>query len=302
MDLSQIAIAAVIMQTVGPDGVDSVEEGMVRHVILDSIRSNYMQFKNEYGDLVIAVDGKNIWRKKYFQYYKARRASDRKKSDFDWDSFFVHLNTIKEELKEYFPYNVIDIVGAEADDVIGTLCKYYGNEELIVKNELILILSGDGDFQQLQKYLNVRQYSPTLNKYIVCNNPREYLKRHIIKGDRSDGIPNFLSPDNCIVIGERMKSIFETKLNVWVNQKPEEFCESNTTQLYNYKRNQKLIDLDLIPEEIYNDILDEYHFNKDNPKIEGYDGFNKLKQKNKFMQYFIDHKLTVLSQKMTDFI
>jgi hypothetical protein len=38
------------------------------------------------------------------------------------------MNAIKADLKEVFPYKYIDVDGAEADDVIGTICHTHGTE------------------------------------------------------------------------------------------------------------------------------------------------------------------------------
>ena len=47
-----------------------------------------------------------------------------------------------------------------------------------------MIVSGDKDFIQLQKYPNVQQYSPILKKYVNGHDPITYIKEHILKGDR----------------------------------------------------------------------------------------------------------------------
>ena len=202
--------------------------------------------------MVLAYDSKQYWRKTYFPYYKQNRKKDREKSQHDWSAIFDVLNKIRDEIREYFPYKVVEVLGAEADDVISTLCKNKGPKELI------LILSGDKDFIQLHKYPGVYQYNPITKKSLGFDNPHAFIKEHIIKGDKSDGIPNFLSPDDCFVKGERQKPISQKNLAKWVDMEPAAFCK-NEMQLANYHRNRKLIDFDYVPEEIEQQILDEFN-------------------------------------------
>ena len=191
VDLNQVMISNFMMQ-IGSHTNIKVEEDLLRHMILNSLRSYNTKFRKEFGDIIIACDDRKYWRREVFPYYKANRKKARDKSEIDWNSVFEVMHKIREELKEFFPYRVIQVDGAEADDIIGTLAQQFGNS-----NEKILVLSGDKDFIQLQTYMNVKQYDPVRKKYIQHNNPSQYIKEHIIRGDTGDGIPNFLSPDNC---------------------------------------------------------------------------------------------------------
>jgi hypothetical protein len=279
LDLSQVMLSNIMVQ-LGNHTNAEIEEGMVRHMVLNSIRSYKTKFGDEYGELVIACDNKNYWRRQLFPYYKANRKKNQEASEINWKAIFECLNKIREELKLVFPYRIIDIESAEADDIIGTLCREHGDFQKI------LILSGDKDFIQLQRYDKVRQYDPVRKKYITHNNPEQFLKEHIIKGDAGDGVPNFLSPDNCLVVGERQKPITSKKLEVWVNQKPEMFCTE--LMLRNYKRNEQLIDLTMVPEDIATKILESYK------EQEG-------KKANKLMDYFIANRLKNLMENIGDF-
>lgn len=261
-----------------------VDENMCRHMVLNSIRMYKTKFGAEYGKMVIACDSTNYWRRQLFPYYKANRKKSQAASELDWKAIFECLNKIRDEITEYFPYTTIRTDTAEADDVIATLCREYGNT-----NEKILILSGDKDFQQLQRFMNVKQYNPVMKKFVTCNDPDKFLKEHIIKGDSGDGIPNFLSDDNCLVTGVRQKPITQKKLDSWVNKNPEEFCDS-LTQLRNYKRNQQLIDLNMIPDVVYKQIIDSYTAQQDkktNPNL---------------MNYFISNRLKNLMENMNEFV
>jgi hypothetical protein len=280
LDLSQVMLSNIMMQ-MGNQASGEIEEGMVRHMVLNSIRSFKMKYGDEYGEIVVACDNKNYWRRQIFPYYKANRKKNQEASDINWKAIFECLNKIREELKVVFPYRVIDIETAEADDIIGTLCKEFGNYQKV------LILSGDKDFIQLHRYMNVRQYDPVRKKFITHNDPDTFLKEHIIKGDAGDGVPNFLSPDNCLVVGERQKPVTAKKLEVWLKQKPEQFCTE--LMLRNYKRNQQLIDLDHIPEHISQKILESFNDQAG-------------KKPNKLMDYFIANRLKHLMENIGDFV
>ncbi len=280
VDFSQVMLSNIMMQ-IGNHTNAEIEESMCRHMVLNSIRSFKTKYGAEYGEIVVACDNKNYWRRQLFPYYKANRKKNQAASELNWKAIFECLNKIREELKHVFPYRVIDIESAEADDIIGTLCREFGNT-----NEKILIMSGDKDFIQLQRYMNVKQYDPVRKKYISHNNPDKFLKEHIIKGDSGDGVPNFLSPDNCLVVGERQKPISAKKLEVWVTQEPERFCTE--LMLRNYKRNEQLIDLSMVPEQVSKNIMESFNNQKG-------------KKANKLMDYFIANRLKNLMDSIGDF-
>lgn len=277
LDLNQIMISNLMMQIGNHTNIE-LEEGLIRHMVLNSIRLNRQKFHKEYGEIVIACDDKNYWRKQVFPYYKANRKKARDKSELDWTAIFESLNKIREELKEYFPYKVIQVNTAEADDIIATLCTQFGQEGPLAVGEKILILSGDKDFNQLQKYSNVQQYDPVRKKYIKADDPYKYLQEHIMKGDAGDGVPNFLSEDDCFILGTRQKPLTQKKLELWLGKKPEDFCDDR--MLRNYKRNQQLVDLSYIPEQISSSVMEQYNnqSNKDRSKLFNY--FIKFKLKN----------------------
>lgn len=272
IDMNQVMISNLMAQIKR----DTLDEKLVRHMVLTSLRSYEKQYTEEYGEIVLAYDSRHYWRKDVFPYYKQNRKKDRQKSGHDWSSIFEVLNKIRDEIKEYFPYKVIEVHGAEADDVISTLCKNKGPKDRI------LILSGDKDFIQLQKYPGVTQYNPITKRPVTNDNPHKYIKEHVMRGDKSDGIPNFLSSDDCIVQGVRQKPISQKKIAKWIDQSPNQFC-LDTEQMRNYHRNQRLIDFDYVPEEIEQEILDEYNsLNISGKKVP--------------LEYFKEHQLNELMQ------
>jgi len=271
-----------IMMQLGNHTNAEINESMVRHMVLNSIRMYRTKFGAEYGELVIACDNKNYWRRSLFPYYKANRKKSQAESELDWKAIFECLNKIRAELKEHFPYRIIDVETAEADDIIGTLCNEFGNT-----NTKILILSGDKDFQQLQRYINVEQYDPVRKKKIVCNDPDRFLKEHIIKGDAGDGIPNILSEDNCMVVGKRQTPVTQKKLDALINLDLDgKFDHPN---FRNYMRNRQLISLDCIPEKIKSQILESYEE-------------QASKKKTDLLNYFISNRLRNLTESIGDFV
>ena len=254
-----------------------LSEDLVRHMVLNSLRGHNRKFRDKYGEMVLAADSGNVWRKQIFPNYKANRKETRAKSDHDWDKIFEILMNIRRELKEHMPYRYVELDTAEADDIIGVLVKKHHDQK-------ILILSGDKDFIQLHNK-NVQQYSPVLSKFIGKDeNPSIYIKEHILKGDRSDGIPNVLSDDNVFVEGRRQRPLTKKKIASWFDGQSGHTEEEQK----NYDRNRKLIDLSLIPPELEAKIYDE---------------FNEVKvaHRSKILNYFITRKLKTLIEVIDEF-
>lgn len=258
---------------INSDPKAKIQEDLVRHIVLNSLRSYIKQFKSKYGNMVICCDSKKYWRRDVFPFYKSNRRKDREKSDFDWNLIFESLNKIRDELKQNFPYRVLEVEGAEADDIIAVLTARMSS------SEDILILSSDKDFVQLQKYSGVQQYSPILKRFIRTDDPHLFVKEHILKGDRGDGIPNFLSADNTFVIGERQKSINKTKLLEWLKTDPNQFCITESMKR-GYNRNKMLVDLDYVPDELKKRIVESYDNTKPNTKMNMLNYLMKNKLKN----------------------
>jgi 5'-3' exonuclease len=279
VDFSQVMLSNLMMQ-LGNHTNAQLEENMVRHMVLNSLRSYKVKFGAEYGEMVIACDNTNYWRKQFFPYYKANRKKSQEKSEMDWKAIFECMNKIRAELKEYFPYRVIDIESAEADDIIASLVKNALDEEKV------LILSGDKDFIQLHIYDEVKQYDPVRKKWISHEKPERYLAEHILKGDSGDGIPNVLSPDNCFVVGERQKPLTQKKIDALLEIGLEGKFDHPLAR--NFMRNKQLIDLKMVPKEIEEKVLDSY-------------GIQAGKGREKLMNYFIANKLKNLMESIGEF-
>ena len=277
IDLSQIMVASTMM-SMGKDQSE-VDIDMVRHMILNSLRMYRSKYYEEYGELVLCCDGRHSWRREHFPQYKASRKSSRDADKRDWSQIFGCLDTIKSELKEFFPYKYIQIDESEADDIIGVLAREAGTEK-------VMIISGDKDFIQLQVHKNVKQYSPITKKLVTIKNPYNYLKEHILRGDSSDGIPNFLSSDNCIVDKIRQKPLSKKKVESWLDEEPADFCTEE--QLRNYHRNMKLIDLQYTPLDIVGKIKQQF-----NEKPQG--------KRSGLLNFFVERKLNNLIQDIGEF-
>lgn len=280
VDLNQVMIANMMVQ-IGNHHNAEVDENMIRHMVLNTLRFNRMKFKEEFGELIICADDKNYWRRQVFPYYKAARRKHREESELDWTSIFNALNKVRQELKEVFPYKVIQIDGAEADDIIGTIVHHEGRE--LNTGEKFLILSGDKDYIQLHKYANIKQYNPVLKKWVTHSNPEQYLFEHVIKGDAGDGVPNILSPDNAFVMNIRQKPVTKKRLEEWVD-----INKMSSEVKRNYLRNKSLIDLSEIPEHLKNKILEAY-------------SAENTKDRSQLLNFFIKNRLKLLTESLGEF-
>jgi hypothetical protein len=275
-DFNQVIIAN-LMEQIGSSKT-AVEESLVRHMVLNTIRANVRKFR-EYGEVVIACDNKRYWRRDYFPLYKANRKKNRDSSGHDWAAIFECMKNVREELKQHAPYRVLDVDGAEADDVIGVLT------QKMAQTEKVLILSSDKDFVQLQTNSNVKQYSPTLKKFITTTDAASQLTELIIRGDTGDGIPNVMSADNCLADGIRQKAITKNVMKDVIEKARGTMPESLAR---NWHRNQTLIDLSFIPEDIRNSILTTY-------------SDTKPANRQQFMNYMIANRLKNLLEIIDEF-
>ena len=283
IDYSQVAISTLMAELAGRTDVP-IEKDLVRHMIINNIRSYKSKFKEEYGDLVIACDNRHYWRKDKFPYYKANRKKVRQESGFDWKLIFDIISEVKSELDCYFTYPVIDVDGAEADDVIAVLV------ERMHDKEQILIISGDHDFIQLQSYPEVKQYSPIQKKFIKADKKIVHiLMEHIIKGDKGDGVPNILSPDDIFMVEGRQKPITSKKLDGWINIDPDAFhmnVDEETAR--NFQRNRYLVDFQYIPDQVKANIDNVWN---NRPK----------KDRSNILNYFIEKKMKNLIEHVGEF-
>jgi len=278
IDLNQVLISNLMAQTRGK-AENMPNKEMIRHMVINSLRGFNLKFKKEYGDkIVLCADAGDPWRRDIFPNYKHARRKGRVDSATDWDNIFNVITEIKHEIAENFPYVMMYVEKAEADDIIAILVKH--------TNEPIMIISGDKDFIQLQSKPNVKQYSPIQKVFVGEGiNANKFLHEQIIKGDRSDGIPNILSPDDIFLTGEKQRPINKKRLEEWANVS--NIPLGSETSKY-YERNKRLIDLSCIPEELEKTIINNY---------KNY----KVPSRSKLLPYFIEHKLKSLMSNIGDF-
>ena len=288
-DFSGTILSNLFVHLGHSNGKNELDENTLRHMVLNTLRSYEKKYGSDYGEMVIAMDSRaGYWRKQVFPYYKASRKTSLEASPLDWENIFVSLNKIREELKTYFSWRIIDVEGAEADDVIGVLTRRFGTDLVMGFGQKILILSSDKDFIQLHHYGNVRQFSPLKKKYISHPSPVAYLREHIIRGDVGDGVPNFMSPDDCLVVKSRQTPVSTKKLLEWVKHPQPPETLNNDRLLRGWKRNQQLIDLTFTPKHI------EEAINKQYDAQEG-------KKSGDLFSYFMEHRMKEMMSEIHDF-
>jgi 5'-3' exonuclease len=246
VDMNQLVISSLMVRIKLAKN-SPLDVSKVRYSVVRTLAKIHRTYGNQYGEMVLCYDSKHYWRKTVFPYYKQNRKKEREVSGYDWDQIFTVLNVIRDELRESLPFKVIQVEGAESDDIIAVLCKERQ------RDEDILILSADKDFIQLQKYPWVKQYDLIHKKWITDVNPEQFLREHIIRGDRSDGIPNILTCDDVFVTGRSQKTISKEKIERLSKLPPDQF--NNYVRLRNWKRNLHLIDFDYIPDRVATDII-----------------------------------------------
>ena len=276
IDYNGIAIGNIVTQKI------DIDENMIRHMILNTIRMYRQKFK-EYGDVVIVADAGGNWRKDVFPQYKASRKKSRDKSSIDWDRVFEITNMVRDEIKENFPYKVMHVWGCEADDVIAHLVE---NTQEFGNYEDVMIVSADHDFKQLQRYDNVKQFSPLVKKPVVEDNPRVNLMEKILTGDAGDGVPNVLSDDNVFVEGRRQTPLSAKKKAILM-ENPEALGE----EVYrNFQRNMRLIDLRSTPPAVIEEIINTF------------EGQDPWKNKSKVFPYLVQKRCKRLIEVVQEFI
>jgi 5'-3' exonuclease len=278
VDYSAVSIAALYAN--GINEVGEIDEGMVRHIILNTLRSYNMKFKDKYGNMILAMDAGNVWRKDSFPQYKANRKKSRGESKLDWNMIFDSLNAVSREIRTLVPWKSLKLDRCEADDIIAVLCQE--NQEF-GKKEPILIISGDKDFKQLQKFSNVRQWAPREKKYLVEKDPAKYLRDHIISGDAGDGVPNILSADNVLVDGIR-----QTVLSAKRKAKLEQGIFDTEDIKKQLARNTLMVDLEMIPQDIKDAIIE-------------LDATFPIPNGGTLLNYFIESKSSTLIPRLTEF-
>ena len=298
IDYSQVALATILTFQRELKGDEAEVKNLIRHVTLSTIKSYKKKYGAEYGNIVICTDGRRYWRKEVYQYYKASRKKAREASDLNWKLIFDTLSEMRDDLANYFPYKVVNVERAEADDIIAVLTEYAQTHELVQEGlmsepQKVLILSSDKDFKQLQlppfSCGNVSQWSPMQKKYIKATKQEieHFMVEHIVKGDAGDGVPNILSKDDVFVVGERQKPVSKKRLEEFIAN-GKDACRTDDERR-NWDRNFMLVGLTNIPQDVKAEIISNFESQKPS------------NDKMKVMNYLIEHRCRLLLDELEDF-
>lgn len=180
-DFSQIVISSAI--EIFSHTKSQVDLPLLRHIAINNILSYKKRFQSSLDQIVICFDGRDYWRKKIFPFYKQNRRLAHDESIFDWNSFYVIFDKIKNEIKNSLPFKVVEVYECEADDVIAVISKYQCPHQ-----DKIIIVSSDKDLIQIQDNIcsKVQQWSPFHKKFISAKTNDYDLFEHIVRGDSGD--------------------------------------------------------------------------------------------------------------------
>lgn len=306
IDFSQVYLAPIFLDAAAKSCAQnpSVESrDMMMHMVLNTIRSQQVMHKNTYGsEVVIAFDSPS-WRKDAFPYYKWARKQkcETDTSGIDWTFVFETSAFIQQALRDYFPYNVLAIDKAEADDIIGALCKHKDQnrddqeENLFgeIEADPILIVSSDKDHFQLHRYKNVKQWSPLTKKLVKPEGkPKNALIEKIVRGDAGDGVASIKCVGEWFTLKDKDRAppISKKYLQTFFDAKnPIDAC-LNDFERENYKRNEMLVSYEFTPQKIYDETIATYESQR-----------NKRHDKMGLMNFFVKHRMNILLSKISDF-
>lgn len=224
------------------------------HLIMTATYKNIREFKvSTDNPLVWAVDvsKKDLWRTEFYESkvhefpdyaekgwktYKDGRKHD---PTMPWADIRRIMAEMVEFAREYTDIIVLKHERAEADDCIKVAVDYYDSQ-----GQEIDIVASDRDFVQLLDRGNhVRLYDPVLKRgYIPYD--KDYLLRHILKGDNGDAILGCKKG-----IGPKTADKMLHNLDGYL--------DADAELKKRFEFNQTLIDLNHMPKDIYREILDQ---------------------------------------------
>lgn len=298
IDYSGVAIAAI---TGFKEDLQRDEEhvaNLIRHVVLSTIKNYKKKFRKEYGnELVIAVDSAPYWRKAIFPHYKAKRKKSREESDVPWDLIHKYMRLVLEDIREHFPWKVIAVQSAEADDIMAVLA-----QDIAVRNgksdslldtedapEKTVIISSDKDLMQLMTHPNIRVWSPYKEAYAKLDEPvKMFLRRLILTGDSGDGVPNVFSPADSFVAGVRQKPATEKKMQPLLEAANMLEATDDETIKQRIVENSRLIAFSGIPKDLRQQIIDAYYVEPTGSKM-------------KILKYFAKYEMKRMLDDLDDF-
>ena len=174
-----------------------------KHLIFNSLQFVKNKFN---GEVVLAMDSRNNWRKDVYNEYKAHRAKGRDESEIDFGEYYEAVEDMGRVLDELFPFKVLKINKAEADDIAGTLAYKFGNDRPII------LITSDHDWEQVMaETSHVQMWDPIKKEYQVLSDyergiietPHGPMSRftihHALLGDKGD---NVMSLTGCTEFSE----------------------------------------------------------------------------------------------------
>lgn len=245
-------------------------------------------------EVILAADSKPYWRNKIWDGYKHGRKKDTK-NGIDWAKVTKVQNEITDVLHKYSSFKVIDVLGAEGDDVGFVLSEYLSN-----KGHNIILHTSDHDWTQNIMYENVKvwetKYSaPTKTCGYVgvgSHEIKELQNDHVIYGDSGDYIQHINAythfSDKFKKEYPKMTELkvyprrhfvdlkFEEKHGVSAYKHPrfgkksfekkmakegftmKDFIKANPIRVENYKLNRRLVLPSGVPSGIKDDIISSY--------------------------------------------
>lgn len=304
IDFSQLAITTLLGHLKG-DKTTEITMSMCRNLFLRAILEYKRKYEKRFGNVVIAVDGNNYWRRQVFPDYKCSRKKSKEDSGYDWKKISENINTMQMELSRFFPYTVVRTPDAEGDDIIGVLVEWSQKNNLVTEGLFespkdIIIISADGDLSSLTKYKNVKQFSPITRKEVTLSEPVEiFCLNHVLTGDSTDAISNILSPQNFFKLKEnsdelmRQKPVTATIKKFYCDQILEYGEVKNfrsPEEEIRFRQNETMVLMSHIPENVKHGILDEYELQN-----------SKNKTRKHVLQYLISAKLQNLIDEAENF-
>jgi len=195
LNMRNLFIALMQAKPKKKDGLFITEEFIQYHksLVFNSLQFIKNKFKNE---IILAIDGQANWRKKFYKDYKANRSKAKEDNEINFEEFFEATDEMLEAIKTNFPFKVVRVNAAEADDIAGVIAIKFGNTM-----DIILVTS-DHDWLQVQAHGNIQMWDPIkkenrfLSDYekVMIQTDMGPMSRftimHTLTGDKGDNVPS----------------------------------------------------------------------------------------------------------------
>lgn len=269
-DLNNLAVRTFCSKEIEFD-TETPNIQLWKYFIIDSIYKSL--FKEDVGEIILAIDDRKSWRKLFWDRYKESRKGKREASKINWDVFHHEYKKFTDEIQDHLPFKVLLVENAEADDIIGIIANKDNREYTIISN--------DEDYLQLVSD-RVKLYNPNKSQFMECANTEEFIIKKSLTGQPKDDIFNIKTPLDW-PLGKRKPGFGDVSAKKVMDYGYEKWLlENNLVERFHI--NRTLIDFKLIPCVIKNRILNEYNNYKLAPPDKIYNFFYN----NKFTGYLED--------------